>query len=291
MNAELEKLKIRLEQENVSKESLKKELEDRVRTLTTNMENTIKEEKTALEEAIAREKHQKEALSIEMENFKTLKTTELQQLELELETERASHAAAMEMVIEEKEQKDEQLRLKEREIEDRCTKQNEFAKEMKEQLAELEKKKLEIEQQMNLVNAMKESKEVDTSCDKTDTLENEIKVVAESEKIQSDILVKLAESLEREYQCPTCLDVFICPVSLNCGHTYCWLCLAQWKNSSGRTRHDLGTCPECREVVRHENRVIAIDHMIDAIMEQLGEEKKREREEKVRERKGKYQFS
>ena len=291
MNEELEKLKIRLEQENVSKESLKKELEDRVRTLTTNMENTIKEEKTALEEAIAREKHQKEALSIEMENFKTLKTTELQQLELELEIERASHAAAMEMVIEEKEQKDEQLRLKEREIEDRCTKQNEFAKEMKEQLAELEKKKLEIEQQMNLVNAMKESKEEDTSCDKTDTLENEIKVVAESEKIQSDILVMLAESLEREYQCPTCLDVFICPVSLNCGHTYCWLCLAQWKNSSGRTRHDLGTCPECREVVRHENRVIAIDHMIDAIMEQLGEEKKREREEKVRERKGKYQFS
>ena len=44
-------------------------------------------------------------------------------------------------------------------------------------------------------------------------------------------------------------------------------------------------------MVRHENRVIAIDHMIDAIMEQLGEEKKREREEKVRERKGKYQFS
>ena len=64
------------------------------------------------------------------------------------------------------------------------------------------------------------------------------------------------------------------------------LCLAQWKNSSGRTRGDLGTCPECREVVKHENRVIAIDHMIDAIMTQLGEDKKREREEKIRDRKG-----
>ena len=96
-------------------------------------------------------------------------------------------------------------------------------------------------------------------------LENELRVVAESEKLQSNILGRLAESLEREP-----------------------FCLAQWKNSSGRTRHDLGTCPECREVVRHENRVIAIDHMIDAIMEQLGEEKKEEREQKVKERKGTF---
>ena len=40
---------------------------------------------------------------------------------------------------------------------------------------------------------------------------------------------KLADTLESQYQCPTCLDLFISPVSLNCGHTYCWLCLAQWR--------------------------------------------------------------
>ena len=280
MNQELEKLKVRLEEENVSKESLRKELEERVSTLTTKMEETLKEEKTSLELAIERERQQKEALSKEMENMKTMN-------EFVLETERASHAAAMEMVKEEQEQKDEEMRLKQKEIEERCSKQNEFAQQMKDQLAELEKKKLELELQVEQVNALKEAKlHEDKSCDKTASLENEIKVVAESEKLQSDILGRLAESLEREYQCPACLDVFICPVSLNCGHTYCWLCLAQWKNSSGRTRHDLGTCPECREVVRHENRVIAIDHMIDAIMEQLGEEKKKEREEKIKERKG-----
>ena len=99
------------------------------------------------------------------------------------------------------------------------------------------------------------------------------------------VLTNLSEMLEREYQCPTCLDLFICPVALNCGHTYCWLCLARWKNSAGRTRGDLGTCPECREVVRHENRVIAMEHLIDGFMEQLGEEKKREREQKIKERK------
>ena len=95
-------------------------------------------------------------------------------------------------------------------------------------------------------------------------------------------LVNLKEMLERECQCPICLDLFISPVALNCGHTFCWLCLARWKNSSG----DLGTCPECREVVMHENRVIAMDRLIDDFM--FVEEKKRERKHKVEERKSTY---
>ena len=68
---------------------------------------------------------------------------------------------------------------------------------------------------------------------------------------------------------------------------YCWFCLAQWKNSNGRTRGDLGTCPECREQVRSENRVIAIEHMIQELTDKMGPEKKKEREEKIAERNGK----
>ena len=67
---------------------------------------------------------------------------------------------------------------------------------------------------------------------------------------------------------------------------YCWLCLAQWKNSNGRTRGDLGTCPECREQVRSETRVLAIEHMIEELTDKMGPEKKKEREEKIAERKG-----
>ena len=67
---------------------------------------------------------------------------------------------------------------------------------------------------------------------------------------------------------------------------YCWFCLAQWKNSNGRTRGDLGTCPECREQVRSETRVLAIEHMIEELTDKMGPEKKKEREEKIAERKG-----
>lgn len=38
--------------------------------------------------------------------------------------------------------------------------------------------------------------------------------------------------------------------------------------------------------MQHENRVFAIDHMIEAMVEQLGVEKMKEREDKIKERKG-----
>ena len=68
--------------------------------------------------------------------------------------------------------------------------------------------------------------------------------------------------------------------------SYCWLCLAQWKSSNGRTRGDLGTCPECRGKVTSENRVRAIEKMIEELTDQMGPEKKKEREEKIAEWKG-----
>ena len=57
---------------------------------------------------------------------------------------------------------------------------------------------------------------------------------------------------------------------------YCWLCLAHWKKSKG----DLVTCPECREPVKSETRVLDIEPMIEELTD------KKEREEKIAERKG-----
>ena len=60
---------------------------------------------------------------------------------------------------------------------------------------------------------------------------------------------------------------------------YCCLCLAQWKRSKG-------TCPECREPVRSETRDLAIEDMVQEVTDKMGPEKKKEREEKIAERKG-----
>ncbi|XP_072115649.1 uncharacterized protein [Mobula birostris] len=48
-------------------------------------------------------------------------------------------------------------------------------------------------------------------------------------------------SLTEEAICPICLDFFIDPVSLECGHNFCRHCITQcWKNAQRNS------CPECR---------------------------------------------
>ena len=220
MTSELKQLHDKLSEENASKEKLEKEWQSKVESLTKKLEISISNEKAEMERAVLKEKEEKEQMEKEMENQKTLRLAEVKNLEEALEAERAAHAVAMEMVKEEQDNKHEELRKKQEEIDERKKQQQRLEEDMKKQLEELERKKQELEAQMQQVNDLKNS--VNQTNSRAASLETEMAAVAESETVQNEILLKLAESLEREYQCPTCLDVFIAPVSLNCGHTYCW---------------------------------------------------------------------
>ncbi|XP_057704920.1 E3 ubiquitin-protein ligase TRIM39-like [Corythoichthys intestinalis] len=50
----------------------------------------------------------------------------------------------------------------------------------------------------------------------------------------------MAEHLEDHIKCPTCLDIFKDPVILLCSHSFCRVCLQQWKDKGERS------CPLCR---------------------------------------------
>ncbi|XP_059813990.1 zinc-binding protein A33-like [Hypanus sabinus] len=51
------------------------------------------------------------------------------------------------------------------------------------------------------------------------------------------------ESLSEEIICPVCLDFFIDPVILECGHNFCRSCITRcWE------REERNSCPECREL-------------------------------------------
>ncbi|XP_038673347.1 zinc-binding protein A33-like [Scyliorhinus canicula] len=55
-------------------------------------------------------------------------------------------------------------------------------------------------------------------------------------------------SLGDELNCPMCLDIFIDPVMLECGHDFCRQCILQcWE------KEKKAFCPECGEVFREKN--------------------------------------
>merc|ERR1711915_242909 len=157
-------------------------------SLNTNMEERLNKERIDLEAEVLKQ-------------------------EEELESERASHAAQLEMIREEKERRE---------------------ADFKQRLEELEKKKEEMQKEIEAERARKAAsdEECKTSAAQIATLEQEVEKVNKnlSESVKgstaNEFLSKMEETLESQYQCPTCLELFISPVALNCGHTYCWLCLA-----------------------------------------------------------------
>uniref|UniRef100_A0A8C4WR60 Zinc finger protein RFP-like n=1 Tax=Gopherus evgoodei TaxID=1825980 RepID=A0A8C4WR60_9SAUR len=58
-----------------------------------------------------------------------------------------------------------------------------------------------------------------------------------------------AESLRDELSCPICLEYFTDPVTIECGHNFCWACIRQcWGESETNF-----SCPQCRETAQQRN--------------------------------------
>ncbi|XP_037768587.1 zinc finger protein RFP isoform X2 [Chelonia mydas] len=57
------------------------------------------------------------------------------------------------------------------------------------------------------------------------------------------------ESLQNEAACPICWELFKNPVVIDCGHSFCQVCITQcWQGSDANF-----TCPQCRETAQQRN--------------------------------------
>merc|ERR1719167_29389 len=278
MEEELMRLKTRLEAKE-AEECSKEEAHMKFEEMKMRKEAELQEEKERLARQLAEQ---------ELKEKETRKKEEE-----EREREREAHAVELEALREEQSKREEEVRKRCQELEEKQALQVSIEAEMLKQKEELDKRKAEEEAfdtraQEEKVSALEREKE-EVAQQLQLARQQAGRCESEREEGKKELLGKLADTLESQYQCPTCLDLFISPVSLNCGHTYCWLCLAQWRRSSGdltrTTRGDLGSCPQCRVPVQHENRVYAIDQMIEALLGQLGPEKTEERAKAIAERK------
>jgi len=56
-----------------------------------------------------------------------------------------------------------------------------------------------------------------------------------------EVLDRVENTLEQQFNCLICIALPIHPIFLNCGHHNCWLCLFQWKEANQPS-----ICPLCR---------------------------------------------
>jgi len=274
MENELKQLQTQLEENKLDGETKEKMYKEKVEEINMRMEAELLEEK---------EKHAKEVAE-----QKEVLEKEAKEREEEREQEREEHAVQLVAMREEQSRREEEVRLKSLALEQKRREQEEVEARVEEQRRELERRQKEDEAGdapgRAAVEAALEAERAKVAGELEAARRQAAQLEQEKEEGRRELLGRLETTLDSQYQCPTCLELFISPVSLNCGHTYCWLCLAQWRKESHRTRGDLGCCPSCRAQVQHENRVFAIDQMIEALLEQLGEEKRVARAKAVAER-------
>ncbi|XP_061434096.1 E3 ubiquitin-protein ligase TRIM11-like [Lethenteron reissneri] len=72
-----------------------------------------------------------------------------------------------------------------------------------------------------------------------------------------------SESVDSELRCSICLETFVCPSTLSCGHSFCLRCLeAAWKTASSFS------CPQCRATfpVRPQlRRNVALANLVEQL--------------------------
>ncbi|XP_078073455.1 zinc-binding protein A33-like [Mustelus asterias] len=82
------------------------------------------------------------------------------------------------------------------------------------------------------------------------------------------------ESLTEEAICPICLDFFIDPVILDCGHNFCRSCITQC------CKRKINTCPECRE--KFPKRNLRINRALGNLAEKARKLNLNQREEEIK---------
>ncbi|KZR98649.1 Uncharacterized protein APZ42_005834 [Daphnia magna] len=87
----------------------------------------------------------------------------------------------------------------------------------------------------------------------------------------------ILDRLALELRCGICSEIMVFATTLNCMHTFCQYCVAQWKNES-----PAAGCPVCREPTTFERRNFLVDNMIAIMVSLYSEDEKISRKELVK---------
>ncbi len=103
----------------------------------------------------------------------------------------------------------------------------------------------EAGEEYNEANFPGKAESEDEDCDLTENEENASKVRQDVAGMVGTLGVQ--HCISDDMSCVVCSEVLVDPCSLQCGHSFCLLCLANLWKSKGRAPPSRLQCPVCRE--------------------------------------------
>ena len=105
----------------------------------------------------------------------------------------------------------------------------------------------------------------------------------QEQKLKRDVQLSVLKKSNDELKCTICDELFLVPVTLNCGHVFCEFCINQWKDKV-KKKSDF-TCPNCRIAITSQSRSLQLENLISALYRDIDESIAKDREALIAERK------
>ena len=105
----------------------------------------------------------------------------------------------------------------------------------------------------------------------------------QEQRLKRDNQLKLLKLSNDELKCTICDELFLIPVTLNCGHVFCEFCINQWKDKVKKAKDF--TCPNCRIEVTTQSRSLQLENLISALYRDIDPSIAKDREDLIKERK------
>ena len=81
---------------------------------------------------------------------------------------------------------------------------------------------------------------------------------AEADDVGCTNIKSSKEEADNDEICSICLDMYVDPVQLSCGHSFCEVCLDGWHQNSKYDVHQPRNCPVCRHKTKPSREIISL---------------------------------
>ena len=96
---------------------------------------------------------------------------------------------------------------------------------------------------------------------------------------EMDSIAKQSVKWHDHLKCKKCNLLFISPMTLNCGHTFCQFCLNQHKKAKNGN-----SCPDCKTVITTQTTSIVIENVVKEILGEMPKSFLKKHEDSIQER-------
>ena len=97
----------------------------------------------------------------------------------------------------------------------------------------------------------------------------------EKTKAAEDVGNSVVSSMQEEFTCVICQELFINAYTLHCAHSFCEWCIKEWMKRKGHK-----DCPICRKkIISDPVHSLALDNAVSKLVEKLTDEEQKERKD------------